>query len=307
MKTMKLAVSRTSLATRIAALRKDSRARLKKFCIDTVVSKKLAARTFSFEFDFSGERDGTMKKSIQRMRELILKSVEKQIPYVSYASGGLILRNRSSQGVLIEVKLFPKTIKIKRGQHVEDILEDVKDIKSIRRYCRRLNREAIKAGQTLSINLVPSWQFPNNEESVKFNDLQNKSRDFEMDLSIVPVIKVNVNVGVWVLTTYNDLMLRAPTLRSRYPEVDDFIAAIQRKDRDLVDFGVNVEDVYSRDLWFFHNPPDSQRNGRTEGHSRYRVPEKMFLIINQMQRILKTFARISSYDSSAFNIGTPED
>jgi hypothetical protein len=60
------------------------------------------------------------------------------------------------------------------------------------------------------------------------------------------------------------------------------------------------------DNWIYEDLTTRSITRYYPGMEKYAAPEKIFLVLDEMQQVVKTLSRKTSYDTSAFNIGSSE-
>lgn len=287
MKKIKLPVTSANLATRIASIRETAKKKLTKFMIDKVVENKLGIRTFNFEFDFKGDRDGGQRKSVQKFRDIILKSVEKQIPYIQYTEDGLFLKNDSRDSVSLNLILRPELVEISRTRSVRP--ERFKQVKLIKRYIRLLNRKFIKGKFCVRIEAEETFKIlPEHRDAF---DAAGKKQQ-STSVYVTPTLFVRIKLCTWHHEAYGNRRVR-----EEYPTLEQYIESYKRDYPN--------SDIYAPQSWTTITlVPTSQR--RVIGLENFSIPERFFLHIKDIEKVVKTFARVTSYDSTAFNIGAAE-
>ncbi|MNK27624.1 hypothetical protein D3C87_459860 [compost metagenome] len=297
MKTLRLPLQKTSLSTRIATLRNDIKARLKKFCIDKVIEHKLAPRTFSFEFDLDGTRDGGQKKSVQRMQALLYKNLLKRIPYLVHAKRGEFLKYENSNRLGIVLQLpTPIPVKINANSDVQIAFEQSPKILAFKKYFKRINRHLREQGQCLKLESSFEYHVPKGESMKYANAREQQSHQVIMFSGMV---YVHFYIGVWYHRAYMDRRqnsaARSLGIKSQKEYVDAVLAG-------KLENSTNI--VTSSDAWRFQTFREIYSVKDCLGY--YLSTEKLFLILDEMQTVLKTLSRNTTYDPSAFNIGSPE-
>lgn len=296
MKTIRLPVNSTSLSTRIYALRNDIRARLKKFCIDKVVEHKLAPRSFSFEFDLEGQRDGGQKKSIQKLQGLLEKSLLKQMPYLAYAKSGQFLKYASNNRLVTKLYLpAPIPVRVSASNDMQSSFENSPKIRALKKYFKRINHALREQGQCLGVAANFSYEIPKSE-SMKYANARESNT--EKVVFVTGVVNIDFQIGIWTHRTWLDR--REDSSVSRFNGQHGWIEHIKANRNSEANRRALSSDTY----WRLYSIREIVSLKHLLGY--YMSTEKMFLILNEMQQVLKTLSRVTTYDPSAFNIGSPE-
>lgn len=292
MKIIKVPLRRTDLSGRIIALRSKTRAILNQFCIDKVRESKLSTSSFSYEFDLAGKVSlATQKKSVQRLVELLYKSVKKQTPYVEYMKGGEMFNTSRITAEMVKIKLMSPYIAIDfaKEDDLVTVMHRSKWYRGKRNYFRYLNREAVKFG--LPIQVTTDYEtevHPDDHELYSEIILAEKTED---SIRARFNLTVYLNVGYWVNTSYQEFL----ETEAGY--------GINTHEEYLQTLGVTERDPYNPDQWTFYG---TRYTTYHRGQEKFMCMEKLFVVLDKLQKVLKTFSRITTYDTAAFTIGSEQ-
>jgi hypothetical protein len=293
MKIIKVPLRQTNLASRIVGLRTRSREILNKFCIDKVRESKLSTSSFSYDFDLAGRTSlATKKKSVQRLFELLYKSVKKQIPYVEYIKGGEMFNTTRITGEYAKIKLTsPYLAVIFDEQHndIHDEIVNLKWLKSKHRYMRYLNQKSIEFGAPLFVGFTYEHEVHPDDTNLCHEICEG--RNIGGLIRVKLNITLTVRVGVWNDPAYEEFL---ESDRGYGIKTHDEYVSIMRENSETSYY------AYDPAQWTF----TLARNARyVRGAEKYLCMEKLFVMLDQMQKVLKTFSRITTYDTAAFTIG----
>jgi hypothetical protein len=301
MQTFKVPRSSSNLPREVNKLRVDAEEKFKHFCTKMIVDSKLSTKTFNYQFDMCGSRSGGQRKSVQKLKDILLKAVKKQVPYLEYMSGGDILfNNNGSNSVNIKISSPYMMLTIPADSEVSYMLENAHWVKSIRRYFKFMNYKCMRNGISLHMDRIRTTVEGHPEEHAPYKQWtqdRNQKPDFTGRFKITLTAKVSIR------GYEHDAYLRHNTIGIEpLPGVDtheklaeywaerDVVGSLQRY-RDVSTWG--TYDITSRRGLSVY--PDSER---------FMAVEKIFLVLEEMQQVIKTLSRKSNYDTAAFNIGS---
>jgi hypothetical protein len=189
---------------------------------------------------------------------------------------------------------------IPADSEVSYMLENAHWVKSIRRYFKFMNYKCMRNGISLHMDRIRTTVEGHPEEHAPYKQWtqdRNQKPDFTGRFKITLTAKVSIR------GYEHDAYLRHNTIGIEpLPGVDtheklaeywaerDVVGSLQRY-RDVSTWG--TYDITSRRGLSVY--PDSER---------FMAVEKIFLVLEEMQQVIKTLSRKSNYDTAAFNIGS---
>lgn len=305
MQTFKVPRSSSDLPQQVQRLRTDADSILRKFGTQKILEKKLSTKTFNYEFDLSGARSGGQRKSIQKLRDIIIKSVKKQIPYLDYTRDGDILQNSTaSNAVMIKLTSHWMTVTQTPTGLVEEVGYALPYVKSLKRYLTFLRYKCIRNG--IPIDVPMRLVFETHPDDIERHTLWNNKRK-TTGLSFRIRVKATISPKLYMHEYPGYVQLTQSMLDSPNNEMA-WIDSYEKFEEYLT--GLNSPEL----LRAYHNPRNwngADITGRRSvlfitGSEKYTSPEKVFLVLDEIQQVIKTLSRKTSYDTAAFNIGSSE-
>lgn len=304
MRTFKIKASNTSLRVRAEQLRRDSNDVLSKFCTQKILDSNLATKTFNYEFDFAGRQNGALRKSAQKLRDILYKAVKKKIIFLDYSANGDLLKNypAGGNGGIFTLKSWPFKHTIPGGSGTADRrgeFEQIKYSKIITRYCRYLNYLAVK--NKIPLHLTPSFSLHVISSQVEDYQKWVVSKTARLEPPKQYEVYITCEVSV-LLNTYVYRNFRATLDYRNIAEMETYL---QNKASEDPQAARALKDLGNLNNWAA-NPYHGRIGARSipDEDIRFRAPEKMFLILNSMQKVICSFTRLTSYDTQAFNVGS---
>jgi hypothetical protein len=296
MKTYRVPRGSADLPETVRQLRNTARLKLLQFGTQKILEKKLSTKTFNYEFDLVNYRSGGQRKSIQKIKDLIQKAVKKQIPYLDYVYGGDILNcNGAQNSALIPMASQYEMVTLTRNSRYPiDVLTRRQWYKAISRYCRYINYKNIQNGIPLHLGLSFNAEIhPSDTEAyLKWSDTSSRS---ELNIRARTIGHISVSLVKFMYTPYTSIVNGANPLKiSTYDEYEKTLRGTDRRQFKRSDNWI-YEDLTTRSITRYY-----------PGMEKYAAPEKIFLVLDEMQQVVKTLSRKTSYDTSAFNIGSSE-
>lgn len=293
MRKFKLPMQSVSLVGVINEMRNQAATKLSAFCTKQILDKRLSTKTFKYDFDISGRRSGGQKKSVQKLREILYKHVKKHIPYVEYIKSGedffSVQANHSNRVMFnLESPYLRVTL---TNLSIVDSMMNHRWLRSLHRYARFLNHKSIRNGIPLSVEVL------NPQREVHPDDLKTvEALSYRTGPTTVRVklkAKLSVNLCAWEHPDYLQWAQEDCTYDEyeAYLETDDTLKAALKSYRDGSSW-------IKRDL--------VRRVLPYPGGEKYQTAEKIFLVLDEMIKVITTLTRRVEYDAAAFNIGSAE-
>lgn len=296
MKTFKVPISSADLPRLVRKFREDADKRLREFCTKQILDKKLSTKTFSYDFDLSNSRSGGQRKSIQKLKDLIYKAVKKRILYLDYVRQGDMVVNGGTNSVFIQ--LYSPCMQVS-GRVPSDLLR-TKWATSINRYCRYLNFKCIKYG--IPINLSTSFSH------VIHPDDQQKweKRSGEVTVRLNMTASITVKLVLYSFPAYENFLM--DPAGKDIKSYEDYEQYVKTKVSEGDTSWKPIAEMYkNQSNWRVRDFPRRGSIRYYRGLEKYYCAEKLFLILDEMQQVIKAFSRKTSYDTTAFNIGSDEN
>lgn len=305
MRKFKLPVTSGNLVELINEMRTGAAAKLSAFCSQQILDKRLSTKTFKYDFDIAGRRSGGQRKSVQKLREILLKHVKKQVSYLEYVrSGDAFMTVHSSRSNQIAFKLESPFFKVSITNEDYDLTGKVvasKWARGILRYSRFLNYKAIQSGTPLNCSV----------ENLNFEISPDDLADYEnwcaagtrdrvgITLKLRASAKFTVKIAAY---EYPGFTQSRPPGVNTYSEFESYLAKMIGPSRDIALSAYrNSSNWRARDLAGI-----SYVNGDYSGSEKYYTAEKIFLALDEMIKVIVTLTRRVQYDAAAFNIGSTE-
>lgn len=296
MRKFKLPVTSGNLVGLIHEMRTGAAAKLSAFCSQQILDKKLSTKTFKYDFDIAGRRSGGQRKSVQKLREILYKHIKKQIPYLEYVSSGdsfLTMHSSRSNQVIFNLESYYTKVTLTSAGDIARELHNLPWRKSIVRYSRFLNYKALRKGIPLN-TVLTSFNHHIHEDDQEAYNRWTEGRNAES-------ISVRIKMKVKLVVTISSYEYRRYT-ESRPPYInsyDDYEKTLSG--RDLIDFRDSDSWVTS-DL----TSTTASRSNTHPGYEKYHTAEKIFLVLDDLLKVITTLTRRVQYDTAAFNIGSAE-
>lgn len=305
MQTFRVPRSSSDLPHQVHTLRSNADSILRKFGTQKILEKKLSTKTFNYEFDLTGLRSGGQRKSVQKLRDIISKAVKKQIPYLEYTMDELLQNSTAQNAVKIMVTSPWITVTKSRADAIAAMVDNLKYTKTLKRYTKYLRHKCIKYGIPLDFNV-------RNSVEIHPDDLERHDRWQHGPVSVdTCTFKLRVR---FVITpslcsySYNSYLHLLRDVESGLaPDLKD-IDSYYKYESYLLSNGSpeSIKAYKDEENWTSNELVTRGREQYYKGAEKYASPEKLFLILDQIQQVVKTLSRKTSYDTEAFNIGSGE-
>jgi G:T/U-mismatch repair DNA glycosylase len=298
MKTFKVSHSSADLPRLVQNIKTEADDKLRKFSIQQILDKQLSTKNFSYDFDLSNSRAGGQRKSVQKLKDIIFKAVKKRIVYLEYAKEELV-SNGSQNSVFI--KLVSPYVRTYVTPTSSIRTEDNTWQKALNRYRKYINYKCIKHGVPLKISQISfnSTLHPNDLETYRSLPREGASIRYCLTASFaVKLTLYSFSAYEAMVESYGD---NNPLGIYSYDDFEKYlINKVKDNDAASIDTMKRYKDA---DSW---NARDFPRRGTVRpyaGLEKYYAPEKVFLVLDEMQKVLMTLSRKTTYDTAAFNIG----
>jgi len=301
MQTFKVPRSSSNLPREVNKLRVDAEEKFKHFCTKMIVDSKLSTKTFNYQFDMCGSRSGGQRKSVQKLKDILLKAVKKQVPYLEYMSGGdLLFNNNGANSVNIKLVSPYMMLTIPDGNEVSLLLESAKWVKVMRRYFRFLNYKCMRNGISLNIDRIRTNVEGHADEHDTYRQWTN-NRGPKSDFT--GRFKITLTAKVSIRGYSHDAYLRYNPLGVEpIPGVDTHEKLAQHfLENNQLD---NLRAYRNVEIWDTYDITSRRGLSVYPDSERFMAVEKIFLVLEEMQQVIKTLSRKSNYDTAAFNIGS---
>jgi hypothetical protein len=297
MQTIKLPRSSGNYIQQVRQLRTLIDNKLTAFCTKKVVESGLTTKTFSYQFDLMGSRSGGQRKSVQKLRDLIQKAVKKQVPYLEYMEGGDLLKNTTQvQSVQLEMKSPWMVYRMTRGDRIREITPTTPWVKSMTRYLKFLNHKCVRKGIPLNVRMRSMSEEVHPDDIEGYETWYSSGAHQPINVRARITYIARISLVEYYYSPFTDNIDNHDT--HTYEEYEQWLEA-------------NPDSTYPRhsyydvDNWIV-NSLENRHITVNPGSQKYKAPEKIFLELDSLQKVVKTLSRKASYDVAAFNIGSSE-
>ena len=304
MQTFKVPRSSSDLPYQVNRLRTDINDILRKFGTEKILEKKLSTKTFNYEFDLSGLRVGGQRKSVQKFRDIIFKAIKKQVPYLEYTKDGEMLQNSTATNAVM-IKLVSPWITVTQtpSETINSIQNGTHYVKSLIRYLAFLRHKCIRRGIPLDFPMSSVFEI-HPEDLARYSLWSSVYQEESITFKVRVRSTINVKLVTYEYSPYVDWVHAGNVLGTR-PDLEHI--------KSYADYEAHISNVETARLryldqrnWTASDMNSRNRLGSYPGTEKYACPEKLFLILDEIQQVAKTLSRKTSYDTAAFNIGSGE-
>jgi hypothetical protein len=299
MQTFKVPRSESDLPRQLQKMRLEAEEKLRVFCTKKILDHKLSTKTFNYQFDISGARAGGQRKSVQKLKDILYKAVKKQVPYIEYIAGGdIIINSTSSNAVALKIVSPYMTFDVEPWDSISTLSERMHWVRSMRRYTKYLNFKCMRGGIPLNLERIRFTHETHPEDMNAFHAWnQTQASPCKVRMRITLTAKLSIRgyfYDEYVRVITNNLVDGINT----YEDYENYLIEYKHNERlaSLRDVrNWETFDITSRRVPTFY-----------PGVEKYVSAEKIFLILEELQQVIKTLSRKVSYDTAAFNIGSSE-
>jgi hypothetical protein len=268
--------------------------KLKEFCVRKAVEFGIISKTYPHKFSMDNPNEG--RKTITRIKTLLMKHLVKCIPYLTFSQEEFLqIHDRDCLTVHLYNQNYPEGpdlsiydwetnngvtmshYKLAGSSSYRSLfLENFENVRSLRRYCRYINYILRKNYIPIKLDLMADLVY-DNREYYAVKQLTSEQRGS----SVIPAnvsVKIKISFVQWICGG------------SGY---DRFLSA--SKD------GVQDDNLFSNTNFWTNNTLHHSSMGAYPDFYKYSF-EKIFLNLDKAISMLNTLTRKVRYGSSAFSI-----
>jgi hypothetical protein len=302
MQTFKIARQNANLPELVRKLRTDSDKVLREFGTKQILAKQLSTKTFNYEFDMVDSRAGGRRKSIQKLKDILLKAVKKELPYLEYCKSGDLLVNGGATNIGINLQMPYQAVTFTRNLSEQTVMSRTKYVRGVERYLRYINHKCIKAGIPIHLDWSRNAMVTVHPEDLPDYERWNSGRGPDIKCRAKYAGTVDVRLTFYEFSTYMRVASGTAPIEgvtiNTYADFEKYLVETNNAQmlREYRDAG----------CWTHRDMGRRGNLATYPGCEKYSSPEKIFLVLDEIVKVIKTFSRITTYDTTAFNIGSAE-